>query len=284
MKNLLNDLKNFFSSPSSGRTLVLIGLLILAIAIPVSVTVLQQQTNTQQHASVVNDGGGGGTGGGCSTNGHSCGGTTSCCTGLSCISGTCLSCQPTHQVDVCNGNGDHSICAIADGNTCTMHVAYSGCTFKDGKCGYKAPAATPTPNPAACTSYVDSHTSQYKKGSGFCTALGICRGGAADGDVVVSGADCGGASICCAQVAPPASSCSAANGVCAGLSNTPATVCNNGNVNGISTQDCSALNNGSYCCVGTSANHSANLRPMYTCKQDGSTTNNEIVDLLGHSF
>lgn len=53
MKELFGHLKSFFSAPSYSRTLALIGLLILLIALPVTVVFLGQKTNIFQRASII---------------------------------------------------------------------------------------------------------------------------------------------------------------------------------------------------------------------------------------
>lgn len=55
----LQNIASFFKSPSHNRTLAIIGIIILAAVIPVTVIVLQQQTNLQQHAYIPPEPGGG---------------------------------------------------------------------------------------------------------------------------------------------------------------------------------------------------------------------------------
>lgn len=50
LNNVVTNIREFFRSPSSPRTLALIALVILAIALPVTVVVLQQQTQLRQSA------------------------------------------------------------------------------------------------------------------------------------------------------------------------------------------------------------------------------------------
>src|SRR6185369_4275529 len=55
IKPITEKVKDFFRAPSYTRTLALIGLLILVLALPITVAFLGQQTNTQNHAYFICD-------------------------------------------------------------------------------------------------------------------------------------------------------------------------------------------------------------------------------------
>src|SRR5260221_1816595 len=166
--NPFKKLKEFFSSPSHSRTLALMGILLLVGAIGLTATVVQQQTNTKQHAA-----------------GNSCTAVQGICYNAmkSCPSGYQVSSNATQNNDCQNSTvvGDLQCCVPKAGTcvtsykaTCTgapNFTAYNhqittcnGVVTKDiiissynnqPQCGY-APTITPTPDLASLAEYKSS--------------------------------------------------------------------------------------------------------------------------------
>ncbi|HSD98076.1 MAG TPA: hypothetical protein VLB73_00080 [Patescibacteria group bacterium] len=160
MKEKLQQLKNFLFSPTHSRTLGVLLVLILIVGTIVTVQVLPQQTNTQQHAMV--EGGGGSTTtvtcstvatGAFCTSAENCADiytakTTECPTKSGNI--CCLAKRDCHnytQYSQCVGQ---QICDVS-GNTCSTYTTKANCHYQDGKCGYTAPKAAPTPKSVPVT-------------------------------------------------------------------------------------------------------------------------------------
>ena len=197
--NLFSRIKNLFSSPSYPRTLAMIGILIIIIALPITVFVLQQRTNIFQHAAGVCDPTGegcGGEGGGCiqslPANHWVTFDYSKTCTPINCVdhglvAGQCGYNPPPpctsqtftgecHEGQVCTLKTFSSSCNKAD--------QWSNCVTVAGQCGASNNPPPPTQNPhpqcgngsevGTCQSSCDANTSHQITVSGCPSGNTIC--------------------------------------------------------------------------------------------------------------
>lgn len=274
--NIFEKIKFFFSNPSYPRTLALVGIVILAIALPVTVTVLQQRTQTQQEAS--------GTPlcqtlkgacirpNLCSANCNICDSSKGCLNSTICC-GSCNAQYIDHRF-CCNDFGNYHYC---------QYYQYLDCSTQKRDLGYSSncvpPTPTPTPKPLpSCTGsgyacYYNSLPAGVTPEPGYdcgsiymlCgTKAAACGTGATanatcynssscpSGTSHVGGGDCstgsgakgttGPNSLCCAlNPTPTGTPCDQLGGVCVGQGNTAQTSTNSytGNVTYANT-DCTA--------------------------------------------
>lgn len=228
MKNVLDNLKSFFSAPSYSRTLALVGVLILVVALPVTVIFLGQLTNTKQGASLVCGDNGS------NTNYNGCGQQGGCSNGFPANDWVSYDYDGHNQCKIinCQSHGYVAGHCGYTAPTCQDHggiCIYGGCPNGNlpagGDCGSQymqccnRPAPTkaplPTPNQSACNTAAQKYT-QVRNGnvnyhpykSAGCEALGQCRADIADGSGAifdVNGNACGNNSgtVCCATFGPP---------------------------------------------------------------------------------
>lgn len=148
VKDFLQKIRDVFASPSHSRTLIILGILLLALAVPVTVIFLSQRTVTQQNARVIcgdNSSGvetGCGQTGGC-TNSYSKTTTVVYDYSLTCQKVSCTSKGEVHGscgVAACKNYTTPGVChgqqlCDAVGNTCSTYVTYTNCSTIGGKCG-----------------------------------------------------------------------------------------------------------------------------------------------------
>lgn len=226
MKNVIEKIKYFFSFPSYSRTLALLGVVILVVGVVITVGVLGQQTNTQQHAyTTLPDGGSGGGTPSCSSIGGSCA-YGSCPNGT--LNGDCGSmyvycCKPTPtpqpSCSSIGGSCSYSSCSTGTlpGNCGSAYMQcckviptptpLPSCSSVNGSCGYSCPngtlngdcgsmymqcckpAPTPTPIPTCKSSSGES---------GQCFINNSCSTGTHQ----ISGSCPSGYRVCCAKGDP----------------------------------------------------------------------------------
>lgn len=189
---MLNSVKKIFRHPSYSRTIALVGIFFLLLAIPVTVIFLQQRTQTNQHASI------------CA--GQTCAGNIDCGSGFYCDRrGCCINsslCQEYTKNSVCNG---HYLCDITynAGNRCST-ISYTNCSL--------SPQCGPT------CGLVPNHKDSY------CMVSRQCIGQYAR-QPDTQGGTCAIGYVCCQSLAPI--NCSDTGGICMGSSD----VCEGGNSN-----------------------------------------------------
>lgn len=187
LKDVFAKLKNILRSPSYSRTFLLLGIVVLAIIIPVTVIVLQQQTQTRQHASsnLCVDGHGVcvpyGT---CKAEGMTCVGGLGCPGGTGCYGYSAPPQKPTYT---CQPNNGSSWPGCRPPGICTSE---NGLEKIGGTCPQSTvccqPAPKPTPNPKItcttyknnsyrCTDYINKKETcgtNFYSGSSDCTGYG----------------------------------------------------------------------------------------------------------------
>ncbi len=199
------DVRSFFTSPSYGRTIALVGILLLVVALPVTVTVLQQRTNTQQHAANACNGYCAPSLGDCTNRAGS--GTCSLRGWVCCANDTSDPCSKATSGDgqYCDfvlgahqNGGNYELYQCVNRKTQSVQPCFYGCTQNSSGpdyCNAAPPTPTHGPNP----------TCQSQSGDkGTCFTNNSCGGGAHQIDTS-GGKSCpSGFRVCCAKGAPPA--------------------------------------------------------------------------------